>query len=644
MRQLFINFYFVIYPALSPICHGPTHSQQRASTSLPAGAVARLGTLQFKTGSPVSELCYAPDGSRIAAACSDGNIIIFDAATGERALTIPCDKGSVHSVAFSPDGNHMAVGGESKDILLFHTKSGAPVARLSGHTSPVETVAFSPDGTRLASGSGDRTVRIWSIEKGIELLKLEGHLQFISSVSFSSDGARLVSASGDRTARVWNLATGRAEFDLPGHEHMVYDATFGPADSFVATACGDRSVRIFPIPHGAGASAAGYEFRGGERVRVIEPSTTIRHDGGQVFSIAIAKAGSAELLTASADGAIRFINYTDGLIISESRVHGSAIRHAVFSPDGTTIAAGAADGSVYILKKRYNDSLYQENPPHHGPVRAVLPNAGRAMTVTGGEDGFLVFWNDAGGTRKKTLQMNSPILSLARLGGGGALLAGLENGKIDKYHDSDGAPVTLHTCRGGVRALAVDAANRMVVAGDALGNVTFMDRTGHVTSDHPGVHQGAVTSVAISPDGRFGASGGQDRICKVWSLDSRREQCGLPGGGGMVHAVLFTSDGSFLVTSGGDREVRVYDTKHFREPRLIAGHDDTLYSCALSPDDRILAAAGASGTIFLWDFKTGRLERTLSGHRGAVRSLQFRADGKVLYSAGSDSTVVLWNM
>ena len=86
----------------------PDSRAQDDSSSLPAGAFARLGK------GPIGE--------------------------GDRA------------VAYSPDGTRLAVA-SGIGIWLYDAHTGAEVALFTGHTGLVISVAFSPDGTRLASGS-----------------------------------------------------------------------------------------------------------------------------------------------------------------------------------------------------------------------------------------------------------------------------------------------------------------------------------------------------------------------------------------------------------------------------------------------------------------------------------------------------------
>jgi WD40 repeat protein len=67
-------------------------------------------------------------------------------------------------VAFSPDGARLASACADHTIHLWDVETWEEVAQLAGHVDYVHSVAFSPDGSRLVSGSGDFTVRLWDTE------------------------------------------------------------------------------------------------------------------------------------------------------------------------------------------------------------------------------------------------------------------------------------------------------------------------------------------------------------------------------------------------------------------------------------------------------------------------------------------------
>jgi WD40 repeat protein len=67
----------------------------------------------------------------------------------------------VYGVAFTPDGTRLACACANNTIRLWDVATRQEAVDLRGHGAYVHAVAFSPDGSRLASCSGDFTVRVW---------------------------------------------------------------------------------------------------------------------------------------------------------------------------------------------------------------------------------------------------------------------------------------------------------------------------------------------------------------------------------------------------------------------------------------------------------------------------------------------------
>lgn len=147
----------------------------------------------------LDQIAVSPDGTRIAAATTDG-VLLRPADAGARAKPVLLrEPDLVYAVAFWPDGARLVSAGEDGRLRVWDAREG-PSKRpaILGRHSSVRSLAVSPDGERLVSGGDDGRLRVWAIEAGTgqEPLVLPGHRESVTSVAFSRDGRVILSAAG----------------------------------------------------------------------------------------------------------------------------------------------------------------------------------------------------------------------------------------------------------------------------------------------------------------------------------------------------------------------------------------------------------------------------------------------------------------
>ena len=158
------------------------------------------------------------------------------------------------------------------------------------------------------------------------------------------------------------------------------------------------------------------------------------------------------------------------------------IRRLAFSPDGTRLAAGGADGQVYIWEAG-GGRLLQRLAGHRGAVISVAWSPDGTQLASGGDSPGsreLFVWDARSGERLSALQ-------------------GLT---------------------GAVYAVAWHPVEKLLLSGGSDGRLCWWNLPSGACVRMREAHQGIVQALKVSPDGRRLASCGDDGSIHLWELES----------------------------------------------------------------------------------------------------------------------------
>jgi WD40 repeat protein len=148
-------------------------------------------------------------------------------------------------------------------------------------------------------------------------------------------------------------------------------------------------------------------------------------------------------------------------------------------------------------------------------------------------------------------------------------------------------------------------------------------------------------TVALSPDGKFAASGSRDKTIKIWDLATNKEIATLKGHKDYVECLRFSPDGKTLVSSSNDANekvkladsvVKFWDAETWKERASISQAGNWIRDLGFSPDGKTLITRSMNhGDIRLWDAAALNNKASFAGFADNERSkVCFTPDGKFL--------------
>lgn len=420
----------------------------------------------------VLTVAYSPDGTTVVSGSRDNRLVLWSVRTGRKLVEFTANSLNVghvlpvRSVAYSPDNATIISAAEDGSIIVWDIESGDELRYLGGIDRSIQelSVAVTHDGRHVLAGSSNGRLTIWDITNEAVENYYEGHLDYVNSVDLSPDGEHVVTASSDGAIIIWDVITSEILHTLEGHTQAVNRAIYSPDGASIASGGDEGHILIWD-------ATSDDEISVSKDIEIGSPVSDMKYtrDG-------------LNLVVATYEGQLLLINVAEGQIIQEYDGHARRILSIAISPDGRTMATGAADGSVFVWDIETGERL-QQYVDH--------PDEGESV---------------------------SRILSLDYNPNGHTLLFGSLDGELSLWQLETNEIVVLEQSERGIWSVDFSPDGRFAVSGSADGTLTLWDVAQTSALRRFREHRSTIMDVTFNAEGNRVLTASRDTTALLWDM------------------------------------------------------------------------------------------------------------------------------
>lgn len=448
---------------------------------------------------------------------------------------------------------------QSEEALRKALLASRAQAELLGQASYGAQAVWSPDGTLIANKSASNAVQLWNAEDLEPVLALRSDYDEIASIAWSPDGKCLAASSYTGEVWLWDPDNSEVLDYITSSEGAANALTWSPDSQQLAV--GGCAVWEESAP------------------RCLE---------GDILVWNVLRNEKPILLGGHECAPLPF---------------GCEVQALSWSPSGTYLAAGVADGTLQLWDTATFSRTVSLDLDSDIFSVAWSPDGRQLASL--GLNGVVRIWNvETRGIEKTTVADSSGSVSNRA-----AKVAWKPDGKWLAFNGQDF----------GIRLWNLDTGQLILLTG----------------------HTNDILSLAWSPQGRQLASASGDGTVRLWDARESGDSVTVVslGLGYPVNSVSWSSDGTELAFTYYALTLWDVDKMEWTTLREHPSH----WAVAWNPVGTKLASDSSDNTIHILSPKEPEKTLVLQGHLDIVLDLDWSPDGNLLASVSRDHTARIWD-
>lgn len=152
---------------------------------------------------------------------------------------------------------------------------------------------------------------------------------------------------------------------------------------------------------------------------------------------------------------------------------------------------------------------------------------------------------------------------------------------------------------------------------------------------HEGLETIRCNSMTVSPDGKILAVSRKERDnIELWDIKTFSRLETFAGHDAVVKSLKFSRDGKWIASGSEDRLIKIWRVSDGKLIWTLSGHRGRVFSMDFSADGKRLFSAGSDGTLRVWSMTLGQELLTLFGNEkppfGREHKVAVSPNGKTL--------------